>query len=42
MDNIRPKISVITVGMNHLRYLKDLLPSIYRPAVTPPINCVSN
>ena len=24
-----PKISVITVGMNHLRYLKDLLPSVY-------------
>ena len=24
-----PKISIITVGMNHLNYLKDLLPSVY-------------
>ena len=24
-----PKISIITVGMNHLKYLKDLLPSVY-------------
>lgn len=24
-----PKISIITVGMNHLQYLKDLLPSVY-------------
>lgn len=30
-----PKISIITVGMNHLGYLKDLLPSIYRKN-TPP------
>ena len=35
MNDIRPKISVVTVGMNHLRYLKDLLPSIYG-TVTPP------
>lgn len=30
-----PKISIVTVGMNHLRYLKDLLPSVYSP-ITPP------
>lgn len=24
-----PKISIVTVGMNHLKYLKALLPSIY-------------
>lgn len=32
-----PKISIITVGMNHLKYLKDLLPSIYSQ-FTPPIS----
>ena len=32
-----PKISIITVGMNHLRYLKDLLPSVYNN-ITPPIS----
>ena len=26
-----PKISIVTVGMNHLGYLKDLLPSVYGP-----------
>ena len=31
-----PKISIITVGMNHLRYLKDLLPSIYQNNTPPP------
>lgn len=30
-----PKISIITVGMNHLNYLKDLLPSVYNN-ITPP------
>lgn len=30
-----PKISIITVGMNHLKYLKDLLPSVYNQ-ITPP------
>lgn len=29
-----PKISIITVGMNHGKYLKDLLPSIFQ--ITPP------
>ena len=28
-------ISIITVGMNHLNYLKDLLPSVYNN-ITPP------
>lgn len=32
-----PKISIITVGMNHLKYLKDLLPSVYT-TITPPIS----
>lgn len=32
-----PKISIITVGMNHLNYLKDLLPSVYNN-ITPPIS----
>ena len=32
-----PKISIVTVGMNHLRYLKDLLPSVYGP-IAPPIS----
>ena len=31
-----PKISIITVGMNHLRYLKDLLPSVYNNITPPP------
>ena len=30
-----PKISIITVGMNHSKYLKDLLPSIF-PNYPPP------
>ena len=25
-----PKISIITVGMNHLSFLKVLLPSVYQ------------
>ena len=32
-----PKISIITVGMNHLNYLKDLLQSVYNN-ITPPIS----
>lgn len=32
-----PKISIITVGMNHLNYLKGLLPSVYT-STTPPIS----
>lgn len=31
-----PKISIITVGMNHLKYLKGLLPSLYNEL--PPLN----
>ena len=31
-----PKISIITVGMNHLNYLKDLLPSVYNNITPPP------
>ncbi len=25
----RPKVSIVTVGMNHLRYIKDLYKSLY-------------
>lgn len=34
-----PKISIITVGMNHLKYIKDLLPSIYTSSISHNMSC---
>lgn len=31
-----PKISIITVGMNHLKYVRDLYVSIYQQFTPPP------
>ena len=31
-----PKISIITVGMNHLKYIRDLYMSIYQQFTPPP------